>query len=324
MCIDQKRRDLDGSDLVTICPPLAIRLSFTGRRTHQAVMITKESGVLVTTSGPQQWPGLHRIVLNMRWKTEPGWIALTFDTPVLCVVLSETGGRCQIRMQPDQPAQGDYFGTGHLSFVAPSQPLAVYATEMRDARIALYQFDLERTDCLGSEQAELIGRGESRYMFRDDRLYDCARLLGEHEVAGDPDIYGLSLARALQLALLGVPLLRMKSKISVKLTGERFAEVLAYINDHLDQSTTVEDLARISNLSPAQFGRSFQDATGMSLQRWQMDARIRSAQRLMVDDPTESLSSIASLVGFSDSSHFSRAFLEIVGTTPSAWLRQRT
>src|SRR5260370_36386131 len=111
---------------------------------------------------------------------------------------------------------------------------------------------------------------------------------------------------------------------AAKLTGERFAEVLAYINDHLDQSTAVKDLARISNLSPAQFGRSFQDAIGMSLQRWQMDARVRSAQRLMVDDPTESLTAIASLVGFSDSSHFSRAFLEIVGTTPSAWLLQRT
>ena len=116
----------------------------------------------------------------------------------------------------------------------------------------------------------------------------------------------------------------MKSRTSVKLMGARLAEVLAYINDHLDQSTAIEDLARISNMSPAQFGRSFQDATGMSLQRWQMDARIRSAQRLMVDDPTESLAATAALVGFSDSSHFSRAFLEIVGTTPSAWLRQRT
>jgi transcriptional regulator GlxA family with amidase domain len=106
--------------------------------------------------------------------------------------------------------------------------------------------------------------------------------------------------------------------------GERFAEVVAYINDHLDQGASVDDLVRISNLSPAQFGRSFQDATGMSLQRWQMDARIRSAQRLLVDDPGESLAAIASLVGFSDASHFSRAFLEIVGTTPSAWLRQRT
>jgi AraC family transcriptional regulator len=287
-------------------------------------MITKEFGVHVAAPSRQKWPGLARIILNMRWETEPGWIALTFECPVLCVVLSETGGRCQTRRQPEQPAQGDYFGTGHLTFVAPSQPLTIYATEMRDARIALYQLDLDKTDCLSSEQAAMIARFESRYMLRDDRLYECARLLGEHEVTNDPDIYGLSLVRALQLALLGMPLRRVKSRTSVKLTGERFAEVVAYISDHLDQSTAVKDLALISNLSPAQFGRSFQDATGMSLQRWQMDARIRSAQRLMVDDPAESLSAIASLVGFSDSSHFSRAFLEIVGTTPSAWLRQRT
>jgi len=287
-------------------------------------MITKASGVRVTASSRQQWPGLLRVILNMRWETEPGWIALTFDSPVICVVLSETGGRCQVRRQPEQPVQGDYFGTGHLSFAAASQPLTIFATEMRDARIALYQLDLDRSDCLGSEQAATIVRFESRYMFRNERLYECARLLGEHEVSNDPDVYGLSLARALQLAFLGMPLRRVKSRTSVKLTGERFAEVVAYISDHLDQTTAVKDLAGISKLSPAQFGRSFQDATGVSLQRWQMDARIRSAQRLMVDDPAESLAAIASLVGFSDSSHFSRAFLEIVGTTPSAWLRQRT
>jgi AraC family transcriptional regulator len=287
-------------------------------------MITREFGVHVATPSRQEWPGILRIILNLRWETEPGWIALTFDTPVLCVVLSETGGRCQIRMQPERPAQGDYFGTGHLSFIAPSQPLAIHATEMRDARIALHQLDLDKTDCLSSEQAAAIAQFESRYMFRDDRVYECARLLGAHEAANDPDVYGLSLARALQLALLAMPLRRVKSGTSATFTGERFAEVLAYINDHLDQSATVRDLAKISNMSPAQFARSFQEATGMSLQRWQMDARIRSAQRLMVDDPTESLAEIASLVGFSDSSHFSRAFLEIVGTTPSAWLRQRS
>jgi len=228
-------------------------------------MITKEFGVHVAAPSRQKWPGLARIILNMRWDTEPGWIALTFDSPVLCVVLSETGGRCQTRRQPEQPVQGDYFGTGHLTFVALSQPLTIYATEMRDARIALYQLDLDRTDCLSSEQAAMIARFESRYMFRDDRLYECARLLGEHEVSNDPDIYGLSLARALQLALLGMPLRRVKPRTSVRLTGERFAEVVAYISDHLDQTTAVKDLALISNLSPAQFGRSFQDATGADI-----------------------------------------------------------
>ena len=286
-------------------------------------MITREFGVLVTASSPQQWPGLLRTILNMRWKTEPGWIALTFDSPALCVVLSETGGRCQTRMQPEQPAEGDYFGTGHLSFVTPSRPLTIYAAEMRDARIAFYQLDPGKTDCLSPEHSAILARAESRYMFRDDRLYECARLLGEHGATNDLDVYGFSLARALQVTLLGVTLRRLKPRTFVKLTGARLADFLAYINDHIDQSTAVEDLARIADMSSAQFGRCFREATGMSLQRWRMDARIRSAQRLMVDEPAESLAGIASLVGFSDSSHFTRAFLEVVGTTPSAWLRQR-
>jgi transcriptional regulator GlxA family with amidase domain len=54
-----------------------------------------------------------------------------------------------------------------------------------------------------------------------------------------------------------------------------------------------------------------------------MDARVRLAQRLMVDDPALSLASIAVRSGFADQSHFSRAFLDILGTTPTAWLHQR-
>jgi AraC family transcriptional regulator len=54
-----------------------------------------------------------------------------------------------------------------------------------------------------------------------------------------------------------------------------------------------------------------------------MDARVRSAQRLMIDDLSTSLAEVAALTGFSDQSHFSRAFQEIVGLTPTAWLHQR-
>jgi AraC-like DNA-binding protein len=53
-----------------------------------------------------------------------------------------------------------------------------------------------------------------------------------------------------------------------------------------------------------------------------MDARVRLAQRLMLDSPAESLASIGVRAGFSDQSHFSRAFFDIMGISPSAWLHQ--
>jgi AraC family transcriptional regulator len=288
------------------------------------VMILKEHGVRISGQNHREWPGVACTILDLRWKTEPGWISLNFDKPLLCIVLNETGGHCQTRIQPDQPAQGDYFGIGHVSFVAAAQSFVIYASEMRQACVACYQLDLGNADRLTSRETMKICSLETRHMFRDDRLYECARLLSEHDVTSGQDMYAISLARALQAAFLDLANRPVDSKPSVKLTGEPLIRVLDYINDHLDQSVTAEELSQAANLSSAQFNRSFREATGLSLQRWQMDARIRSAQRLMLDDPGETLTAIASLVGFSDSSHFSRAFLEIVGTTPSAWLRQHT
>jgi AraC-like DNA-binding protein len=55
-----------------------------------------------------------------------------------------------------------------------------------------------------------------------------------------------------------------------------------------------------------------------------MDYRVRNAQRLLMDHPNESLTEVATLCGFADQSHFSRAFLKVVGLTPTAWLHSRT
>jgi transcriptional regulator GlxA family with amidase domain len=99
--------------------------------------------------------------------------------------------------------------------------------------------------------------------------------------------------------------------------------VLTHIGDHLDGILTNEDLAHIAGIPPGQFGKIFREATGISPQRWQMDARVRKAQRLMVGDPQKSLADIATITGFSDQSHFTRAFLDVMGVTPTVWLHQR-
>jgi AraC family transcriptional regulator len=77
-------------------------------------------------------------------------------------------------------------------------------------------------------------------------------------------------------------------------------------------------------MPPERFGSAFRDATGVSVQQWQTDCRVRSAQRLLMDNPNESLTEVATLCGFADQSHFSRAFLKVVGLTPTAWLHSRT
>lgn len=98
---------------------------------------------------------------------------------------------------------------------------------------------------------------------------------------------------------------------------------LKVYRDHLDEHITVEALAEIAQMPPERFGRAFRNATGMSVRRWQMDQRVRGAQRLLVDNPNENLTEVAALCGFADQSHFSRAFFDVIGLTPTAWLHNR-
>jgi transcriptional regulator GlxA family with amidase domain len=172
------------------------------------------------------------------------------------------------------------------------------------------------------EQAELIIRAPSRLMFQDNRLHTCALMLSAYESDDEHDAYGLGLRRALLAALVGVASDPARGSTN-RLTGRRLARVLTHIAEHFDQRLSNESLAHLAEISPTQFGHAFREATGLSPQRWQMDARVRFAQRLMVDDPALSLSLIALRSGFADQSHFSRAFLDILGTTPTAWLHQR-
>jgi AraC family transcriptional regulator len=107
------------------------------------------------------------------------------------------------------------------------------------------------------------------------------------------------------------------------LTGATWDAISRYIRDNLGDPVTVEALAGIAQMPPERFGSAFREATGISLRQWQTDYRIRCAQRLLTDNPNEGLAEVATLCGFADQSHFSRAFLKVVGLTPTMWLHSR-
>jgi AraC-like DNA-binding protein len=262
------------------------------------------------------------LLYDVRWDTEPGWMTWSFERPTLCFVVEEIGGRAELRARPDAPSEGAYFGNGHLTFLAPGDPVTLYSSSLRQARFACFVLCPEQAGCLTGEQVDLIGSARSRVMFQDERLRACAQMLSDHEGDDEHDIYALGLSRALLASLLAV-VSNPAPPSEQALTGGRLARVLAHIAEHLDQKITNESLARIAKIPAEEFGHAFREATGLSPLRWQMDARVRLAQRLMVDNPAHSLAEIAVRSGFADQSHFSRAFQDIVGVTPTQWLHQR-
>lgn len=287
-------------------------------------MIREQHGVAIA----QQWSwadfGVEEVACEVRWLTEPGWLTLQAEAPTLLMMATEIGGRCSFRAKLDQPVDGDYFGSGALALVGPGAPVVIHAAEMRQGRLCCFAFHAADADYLSPTDIAAAGRLRNRYMFRNERISTCAALLDGGRVRGDSTAFILSLSKALFAAVIEIADADHEPSEDAALTGASWDAISRYIRDHVEEPITIEALAEIAHIGPERFGAAFRRATGMSLRQWQMDHRVRSAQRLLTDNPKENLEAVATLCGFADQSHFSRAFLKVVGLTPTAWLHSRS
>ena len=100
----------------------------------------------------------------------------------------------------------------------------------------------------------------------------------------------------------------------------RAKRLMAYIDDNLDQTISIEMLAGLVRLSCGHLSRAFRSTFGVSPHAMVMRRRVERAQGLMLRT-RDSLSQIALSCGFADQAHFSRLFRQIVGATPNSWRR---
>jgi AraC family transcriptional regulator len=287
-------------------------------------MIRDIHGVAITDQRSWADFGVEEVACEVRWLTEPGWLVLEAEAPTICMMASEIGGRCELRATPDQPVNGEYFGSGALAFAASGSRVAIHAAEMRQARLCCFAFHTANADYLTPKDVTAAGRLRTRYMFRNERIRTCAALLDGGHLRVDSTAFLLFLSKALFAAVIEIADTAREPSKAAPLTGVKWDAVSRYIRDSLGEAITVEALAQIAQMPPGRFGSAFREVTGMSVRQWQTDCRVRSAQRLLTDNPNESLIEVATLCGFADQSHFSRAFLKVVGLTPTAWLHTRS
>jgi transcriptional regulator GlxA family with amidase domain len=97
-------------------------------------------------------------------------------------------------------------------------------------------------------------------------------------------------------------------------------ETLAWMERHLDQEMTVEQLAAQTHMSPRTFARRFQQETGTTPYRWLLRQRVLLAQHLL-ETSDETVDTIAGRAGFGNAAALRHQFVRSLGTTPNAYRR---
>lgn len=97
---------------------------------------------------------------------------------------------------------------------------------------------------------------------------------------------------------------------------ERILSVLIYIQNHLDDSLSLEKLAEIAHFSPYHFHRIFTACAGESVKSYLRRLRLERATRDLIFTEL-SLTLISERAGYDTQQSFHRAFKEMYNTTPT-------
>ena len=92
------------------------------------------------------------------------------------------------------------------------------------------------------------------------------------------------------------------------------ARVIRYLNDHVEENISLDDIAKHFFVSKYYLCRAFKKHNGISIHGYVTHKRVMLAKLLI--ESGESASGAAYRVGFGDYSAFYRAYIKILGTSP--------
>lgn len=107
--------------------------------------------------------------------------------------------------------------------------------------------------------------------------------------------------------------------VMMQTQGPRWIPAICeYIDGHVHEPMKVSQLAAVAKVHPVYFSRTFKASCGMSVLRYVRQRRVVAAASAMGKKPVR-LADVANQFGFADQAHFSRAFRQEFGASPSKY-----
>ncbi|MBX3081861.1 MAG: helix-turn-helix transcriptional regulator [Anaerolineae bacterium] len=279
--------------------------------------------LMVRSSSALGWQGV-----EVQRYIEPAymeqWVEPT--TPDVTLMLLTSGlvtmGECRSSCQGYTLRQGDLFLKPAATAMPPLhwQSEVSERTQMLHIRLsnALLARTIEELADRDPARCELVGLAG----FQDPLLQQIGLALDRELEA--PSLISPMYAQTAAY-MIAVHLLRHYAiqPIAIKdrqqaLSARHLKRIVDYIQAHLSQAVTLDELARQTGFSPYHFARLFRQTVGESPHRFVLRRRVEQAQHLLsaTDMP---LSQIAAECGFADQSHLTAVFKRHFNITPKAF-----
>ncbi|ULL17477.1 response regulator [Paenibacillus sp. H1-7] len=173
--------------------------------------------------------------------------------------------------------------------------------ELYASRLKLYQV----LDVMAEFSSLLIKRLNVRDVFAFSDTLDL------RDVAADDEAWIRFQASLVQL------LLDLKAKRKGKLK-DPVEEAKLYIENHLNEEVSLEEVADRIGLNPSYFSQLFKQSTQETFVQYRTRRRMEKAKKLLAQ-PQYRITDISGEVGYADHPHFTKTFKKYIGVLPSEY-----
>jgi AraC-like DNA-binding protein len=195
--------------------------------------------------------------------------------------------------------------------------------------IAFHLFPDILKDLFANELPALIERNtrkpETRQIIPDDtiaKFVESLEFYFENPALVNEDLLGLKIK---ELILLLVQTKNVGSILELMsdLYSTRTVSIKKVIDLHIYSNLTIEELAKLCNLSLSSFKREFKKVFDDSPANYILSAKIKKAKELLAISDLP-INEIAYETGFNDPLYFTRQFKKKVGNSPSVYRKENT